>query len=65
LHLMSARSRALWGRALLLSALVTMTAHRAVHAQGNDGPPLNAGTEISEEPAARVVGNIKARLQNL
>jgi hypothetical protein len=49
LQLMSARNRALWGRALLLSALVTMTAHRAVHAQGNvGGPPGPAALEETE-----------------
>jgi D-alanyl-D-alanine carboxypeptidase len=49
---MSARNRALWGRALLLSAIVTMTAHPAVHAQGNVGlpsaPPALAETQAQK-----------------
>jgi hypothetical protein len=57
LHLMSARSRALWGRALLLSALVTMTAHRAVHAQGNDGPP-SAPAALAETQAQKFLKSL-------
>jgi hypothetical protein len=57
LQLTSGRSRALWGRALLLSALVTMTAYRAVHAQGNVGLPT-APASLAETQAQKFLKSL-------
>src|SRR4029453_5973508 len=43
--------------ALLLSALVTMTEHRAVHAQGNDGPP-SAPAALAETQAQKFLKSL-------
>ena len=57
LQLMSGMSRACWGRALVLSAIVTMTAHPAVHAQGNDRPPT-APASLAETQAQKFLKSL-------